>query len=722
MHSNKRHPVSRTGLEKHNKLGLEEHRNLRHGPGLVLFPYPLGVPLIEERSNFIAPTCDEAKFLAFLSLYESNGVCLRDLIGFARLRVSGTPSENHWLPSGEVGPILRPVGDAYLPTHCSFLNKFVLQTSNDQGISLLQHRLLNLGLIRVDSPYSSIDERIWYFAENQSSSHLMVSSWHGLEEQNIIMDLLYVFLEMPSKDVSLLAERHRETFYSHARLFALQTLRFNQTILKEARDYVVALVLQILTHRSQDGDNDLIYFAKAYEPSANGPDWAIMVLWAEVKEVISSGYLKIEIALRNRITRLLSWNGVFKRRTNGLLGYFLVDLMKAAETSRDERLSSQIVEFAMDWAETAWYSGSSIERAALCNVLANFHVLYIPALISPKYHLLYGYYLSRAGNLEQAKVFLTSGILYHAPLQLCTRLWGYEFEQVSVLIRLGHFQEAERCLDTLEEHMMSQTRDEGYMVLERLHEHAEISTLIGFYKAEVLMARGEMSSMASRLENILSTVSLKVGSRKARAKGEDDYPRSLRLALEMRLLEVQTWDGPPKRAVNVAKALVIESRDSSPLRPDTVEWIMQQLLTLGNRLVGAGNVLAASSLLESIVETCQNYSDLLGDLLSFAEQRLATVSHLLIMDSVESYPTAVGPKKKALNKKPLKAEAPFNSARVDPWNGLSLRPSSMLRRVPRAPTAEPGKSAVVFRDVEAVHRNEHNGHNDQHQLDPSYFH
>ena len=35
------------------------------------------------------------------------------------------------------------------------------------------------------------------------------------------MDLLYVFLELPKEYVSLLADRHRETFYYHAHLFAL---------------------------------------------------------------------------------------------------------------------------------------------------------------------------------------------------------------------------------------------------------------------------------------------------------------------------------------------------------------------------------------------------------------------------------------------------------------------------------------------------------------------
>lgn len=67
--------------------------------------------------------------------------------------------------------------------------------------------------------------------------------WDDLEGEGIIMDLLYLYIEMRSKDVSLLAERDRETFYSHARRFAFGTLRFNQAILNYARDYTAALVL-----------------------------------------------------------------------------------------------------------------------------------------------------------------------------------------------------------------------------------------------------------------------------------------------------------------------------------------------------------------------------------------------------------------------------------------------------------------------------------------------
>lgn len=618
----------------------------------MFFPYPLprGKTISEWSDVYLGSTRDEAKFIAFLSLYGTDGVLVRDLIAFTTLRASVKPSENHWLLSGEVGPILRPIDDADLPSRCSFLDTFARETSNYQGIDSLENRLLCLGLIRVKFPmgHSSpsnhdwrTDDRIWCVAENRMSSHLMVPKWNDLDGEAIIMDLLYVFLEMPSKDVSLLAERHRETYYNHARLFALEALRFNQTTLRAARDYTVTLILQLLTHRSQDGDEELLQFAKAWPSSANGYDWAIMVLWAEVKQVLCSRRSRIDSALNGRIIRILSWKGKRQRRANGLMGYLLVEFDKAAKASQDKKLSNQLVAFAMEWVETAWSSGSRIECAALCCVLAKFRMLDKWVLLSPEDRLLYGYHLSRAGHLKQAKEFLTSGLWYYSSLQLFSRLWGYQFELVSVLIRLGYRQEAEVWLRDIEENTMSPNGDEVLGSWERLRQYVETRVLLGLYHADLLMAAGEVGPVASRLENTISAVGLMDRKRNKEERG-DGYFRSLHLALETRLLEVQTWEGSPKRALEVAKELAIESRETPPLGPDMVQWIMQQLLALSNRLVWAGNVSAASSLLESIVNICRSRhnSDSLRDLLPYAEQRKATIGSSLTMNRAENDPIA----------------------------------------------------------------------------------
>lgn len=635
--------------------------------------------MTEWSTRYLAPNCDEAKFIAFLSLYGSNGVLLRDLITFATLRASGRPSKSHWLLNGEVGPILRPFGHVSLPYRCSFLEAFVRAVRHSLDVDALEERLLSLGLIEVEYPtgHSSpardgwrTDERIWRIVENRMSSHLMVPKWRDLDGEDIIMDLLNVFVEIPSKDVSLLAERHRETFYNHARLFALETLRFNQTIMKDASDYTTALILQILTHRAQVGDEKLMQSVRASPSSTNGSDWAIMLIWAELKEVNSSRVLEINNALTNRITRLLSWKGRRQRRANGLIGYLLVEWMKAAEASGDNRLISQIGMYASHWIEAAWSSGSSIERAALCCVLANFRFLDRSILVSPEYHLLYGYYISRAGHLEQAENFLNSGLRFYSTVPNFSRLSGYRFELVSVLIRLGHRQEAERCLTDIEAHMIKEPfpwKPSGYPGFERwelqhyfdfdrwerLYEHAETKTLLKLYQAELLMAAGDLKFLAPRLEMFISTVSLMNGTRRTIVEDgrremkderrEEGYFRSLRLALEMRILEVRTREGSPERGLKVAKALMMEIRDKPLLGPDMIQWVIQQSLTLSNRLVRADNVSDALSLLESIVEVIR-YQDcpisLIG-LLSYATQRIATVNSLRTVEPVENDPTVV---------------------------------------------------------------------------------
>ena len=643
-------------LDIHEHLPPEPDQNCHGVSESIFFPFPLtgGKTMIQWSTEYLAPTRDEAKFLAFLSLYGSNGVPLRDLITFATLRTSCKSSENHWLLNGEAGPILRPVGDSSLPNHCTFLNAFVRTCFEYQSLENLQNRLSSLGLIEIKYPMRRSfatsnfwrsdelnDERIWCAAKNPMSSHLMVPTWQGQDGEGIVMDLLYVFLEMPSKDVCLLAERHRETFYIHARIFALETLRFCQTILKNARDYVVALILELLTHRSQNGDNRLIQLAKACPSSANGSDWAIMVLWAELKELKSSGGLRVGTALDTSITRLLSWRGKRQRRANGFIGYLLVEWKKAAEVSQDRELNSRIVKHAMDWVETAWSSGSSIECTALCCVLANFRMLDKAVLVSPRYRLLYGYHLSRAGHLEQAKESLASA---YTISELGTRLSGYHFELVSVLVRLGNRQEAKRLLQIFENHVIIPPRRGGRRNPTSRVRQYEHEILLDLYQAELLMATGDVSLSTFRLINTIRT-----------GRREDCYFWLLRLACEVRLLELQTRDDSPERALNVAEALIVEIRDKSSLDPDLMQWIIQQLLTLSNRLLWTGNVSAASSLLDKIVDIChhQHCSHSVKDLLPYIKQRRATVSNMLSADHAENDPATVDDESKAASNESL---------------------------------------------------------------------
>ena len=657
----------------HKRLPSELDQNFLGVSESMFFPFPLtdGKTMIQWSTEYLVPTRDEAKFLAFLSLYGSNGVPLRDLITFATLRVSRKSGKNHWLLNGEVGPILRPIGDSSLPTHCAFLNAFVCTCSDYQSLGDLQDRLLSLGLIEIEYPVRRSfatknfwlsddlnDERIWRVAKNPMSSHLMVSNWRDQDGEGIVMDLLYVFLEMPSKDVCLLAERQRETFYTHARIFALETLRFCQTILKNARDYVVRLILELLTHRSQYGDNRLIQLAKASPSSVNDFDWAIMVLWAELKELNSSGGLRIGTVLDKSITRLLSWRGKRQRRANGIIGYVLVEWKKAAEVSQDGELNSRIVKHAMDWVENAWSSGSSIECAALCCVLANFRMLDEGVLVSPKDRLLYGYHLSRAGHLEQAKEFLTLALHSYTASELSTRLSGYRFELVSVLVRLGNRQQAKRLLQIIEDNVTISPREgaRGNSISrDRQYEHEILSDL---YQVELLMATGEVSLAASQLRGTIGT-----------GRREDCYFRSLCLAFGMRDLEVRTLDGSLEGALSAAEALMFELRDNSSIRPDMMQWIVQQLLTLSNRLLWTGNVLAASSLLDKILNILQyqHISASLKDLLQYAEQRRATISNVLAADHAENDPAAVDYESKAATNEPLDVlDGPSNEQRYPP--------------------------------------------------------
>lgn len=673
----------------------------------MFFPFPLtdGNTMIQWSAEYLAPTRDEAKFLAFLSLYGSNGVLLRDLITFATLRISRKPWRNHWLLNGEAGPILRPIGDSSLPTHCAFLDAFLCTCSDDRSLEHLQDRLLSLGLIEIEYPrrratsrrsffnehFGINDERIWRVAKNPMSSHLMVPLWHDQDGEGMVMDLLYVFLEMPSKDVSLRAERYRETYYIHARIFALEALRFCQTTLRNARDYVVALILEILTHRFQSGDNRLIQFVKDCPSSANGFDWAIMVLWAEVKEINCCGGLKIKTALNKSIMRLFSRKGKRQCRANGFIGYLLVEWRKAAEAAQDRELNSRIFKYATDWVETAWSSGSSIERAALCCVLANFGMKDEWVLVPPHYGLLYGYYLSRAGHLEQAKESLALALQPYPETEL-RRVAEYRFELVSVLIRLGNRQQAKELLHIIEDDVTLYPRiytTRNAIHGDRLYGHALLSDI---YQAELLMTTGEVNHAASQLRNTIST-----------GRREDCYFRSLRLAFLMRLLEVRTWNGSLKLALNVAEALMFELRNNSSIQPDMMQWIIQQSLTLSNRLLWAGDVLAASSLLDKIFNISQ-YQHLRvsrKDLLEYSKQRWVTVSDLLSADHAEDNPATVGYERKAATNEPLEVLSRSSEQAHSPKKKIT-DPADIITRAPHVNAEAAATSALILNSGKAM--------------------
>lgn len=157
----------------------------------------------------------------FLSAYASKGVSLRDLIMLGTLRQSGGTSKNHWLENGEIGS-LPEVTYTYEESleNSWFLNCFMDVVSSSSKIEYLQTILKDLGLIYVDylkgtssdtaCQYWYIDERIWTIRTLESHWPL------GLSGENIVRVLLDVFMRMPGKDVSPIAQRQREVYYSHA--------------------------------------------------------------------------------------------------------------------------------------------------------------------------------------------------------------------------------------------------------------------------------------------------------------------------------------------------------------------------------------------------------------------------------------------------------------------------------------------------------------------------
>lgn len=203
-----------------------------------------------------------------------------------------------------------------------------------------------------------------------------------------------------------------------------------------------------------------------------------MLLWAEINEAACVGLSEAKEAeliglFKANVTSQKSPDGQ-SPRANGFIGYILAELIMTARQRPqplkladgntrinqdwiDEALfpGSSLDAFAKAWIESAWLSGSSLETASLCCVLANLSLCDYSTLVSTNWRILYGCYLSRAGILEDAAHFLTSGLQYNLASLTPLQLFNYLFELISVYLRLDQWKDAGKLLARIEKHVLS---------------------------------------------------------------------------------------------------------------------------------------------------------------------------------------------------------------------------------------------------------------------------
>ena len=595
----------------------------------------------------------EYRFMLFLELFGLNGVPLRELIWLASLRTSTETSHNHWLVDGERGPLRQIIEAETAYEECSFLAALTRKATTIQSIEIFQERLVSLGFINVDyrslsETHSSaqkcwsMDGRIWSIKQKLSFSS-------SVGYQLLFEVFLEVFTEIPCKDISPRAERQREIHYSHVHL-AIGGLYRRSTSTNEYRRLmgqrqVMLVILQVLSHRFQRGDEALLGFVKENLPKCGlHPDWNMILLVAELKATISNNHENLSQISEKvfRVVQVSVTHSDSSPRAKGLSGWLLVELLDAAEAQDCDELIDTVVQTGKQWMQRVLGSKlSSLEQTMLCRALARFGYSDYPGPQPRQYDLLLGYQLSRAGCIEKAEELLLSGLEYYAYSPMSMQIWEYRFELVSLMLRAGRWSEAEAWLARTRESGISRKKYIPYIPYipwiahetkfwKRSGECGETFVLLGLYQADCDMAMGKLESAEDRLKDTM----------KETLFVRDYYIRALRLALRTRLLNVQMWQEIWERATVTAQDLledIIASGHSLSTARSSYSVIVI-VLALINKLLWVGDVKAAARLMGSLKRFEHvDHHVLPVDIKLYLERRRAAVSHLLGLEGPSAY-------------------------------------------------------------------------------------
>ena len=732
-----RHLIGRTlipELDPPSPVEIDPHSKTH----LSFFPPKDDLSIQNWKWGLIRLTSKETAFLTFLFSYGSDGVPLRDLIMLGTMRQLGEKSKNHWSENGELGWLWEVMPEASSKSlhTTSFLNCFMDSVCDGSNIEHFQTRLENLGLIEVRYPkgyplgpegtrvvasqYWCTDGRIWIL--RQAPGHR--SRWDYLREPAVVQELFDVFMGIPDKDVSPAAQRQREAYYYHAQCFVRSILPHRERLNDYTVLQAVLVIMQLLTLHYTKRDEILLVFVQECAKRVSHPRMDLLLLWAELKENAFredyNGLCRIRDRLLMAFSRESSHASPLQ---NGLLGFILVDLVNTAKTANFTEIVSDVVRAGTKWVDRTSIKKSTLERTALCEALAAFNIHDRNATIPQKYHLFYGYHLSRVGILVQGDRFLASGLEFNDGLELCDRTawrWPYEFERISIALRLGRHQVV-RMLGSLKRDAL-RNRDEGRdpMLWKGCGECAEVFVLLGLYEADCDAFVGRLDDACAKLEYGIAISSFT----------HDTYIGTLRVTLKMRLLEVRMWQQNLKEALPIALNLAHEIWDGlislitphSTLPPDVIHGMLLQLLNLSNVLLSTEDAENSLILLQQVDRIQALLPDKFSkDLESYVKQRIVFVhrfrqmtessrpkstsrtltSRVEGLTNVEQYPTTS-------EKEEITAptnEVPRKLSETNPSKSILTKPKQTQRwaregRGPRSNNPYPQFSSELLRFVD----------------------
>ncbi|KAL8711671.1 MAG: hypothetical protein Q9225_007084 [Loekoesia sp. 1 TL-2023] len=540
----------------------------------------------------------------FLFLYGKQGIALRDLAVLSTALYSPLTDlyrYSHWTSDGDRGLSTPPAtGQPFF---------LVLKEALDaQDIEALESKLISLGGIQV----KTMD----LLPKHPGGSHrpFFVQTWIAgpagsdkhFDNIRFSRDLLDTYACMPDRDVHLDAERQREIIQYHARIalqYILRSFPNEQSFPYDINTLFVDVSLRVLSYRCQRGDENLRHFVQETWSTASklrrisrqaytmdqclGYCRRLTIDTINLKAATlrysfteggyNQAYLRGEVhRLRQYIERTMEISTI-DRKTWGMVGYALVELMGAAETLHERNLIEGVVQMLKFWCQKARESRSAIELAALCSVLVKIRAFDKLDEMPEEYYLSCGFYLSRAGFLPLAARFLLAGIQHYQGVMPAASIWRYYAELWTVNMRQGHWEEVEQALSNTDILRSEKSSSSGYSLFNRSGELRNLRLTVASLRADCYTARGNLGRAKASLLSALGYLQ----------HSGIESSETTEMALEARLLNLYV----EIRALNEATATAtqlcrkIRGADIIALSLQTLLWTVQEIQACADVLI-----------------------------------------------------------------------------------------------------------------------------------------
>ena len=587
----------------------------------------------------------------FLSIYGRQGIRLREMIMLvsALYFPFGEYCKcRHWSRSGK-----RDFSSP--PNLAQFFLTLLKEASGPRELQAMEERLVHLGIITVkDAGQSEPSTCQDWVTDNRSWCAALDHDYNKTNSYETCRDLLVLYSQIPDRDVHMMAERYREMFYKHAHkavLYVYQMTLQKVVILDDLEEIFYDLALQVFSQRYQQGDEEVIQFMKSrVSPNNLSHEWErlterhFMLQLVELKATVSRHSSQIRSPrLQSLIQETIPFfYRAFRQQSHmskkvwGMIGYALTDLMDTTEIAHNRDSFDQATQLTRAWCETALVSRTPIEMAALCCVIVRLRAFDKLENMPQETHLSCGCYLARAGFLNLAVFFLSSGIRHCEEILPKTLNWRYHLELMTVKMRLGQWKEAEHWLSVTWERLSARKDHvpaDEFDLWKHSGELGEFRLNLASLLSDCYIARGCFVKARNMILSALGKISLM----------QDFFITSIRLTLKSRLLnlhlQLQGWYDAAETAIDLSREL--QAYETFPLEWQKASWMVQEILACVDQLMHQELFVKVYNVLQSLrristdspetpVANCRSSTGFLPEnTITEIDQRWCEVKHIL---------------------------------------------------------------------------------------------